>query len=589
MNKSQFYSFLIVLFLTINTIAQTEEVVNDSIPLYTFETAFEQSGGTQTATYEQTILFYENLASKYPEITIRKVGTTDSGLPLHLVIFDNEQVFNPRDTDKTVVLINNGIHPGEPDGIDATMMALRDIVKSDQLKYEYDNIMICVIPIYNVGGSLNRNSGTRANQNGPESYGFRGNALNYDLNRDFVKNDTKNSQAFAKLFHLVNPDIFVDNHVSNGADYQYTLTHLFTQHNKLGGKIGDYLHHKMMPDIEEKLIQKGHAITPYVNVFNSVPEKGFSQFFDSPRYSTGYTTLFNTFGLMVETHMLKPYKQRVEGTYDLMFSVFDFAIESGESIKYLRSTAADDIVSNGTYPIQWKLDSTKTRTLSFEGYEGSFIKSEITGQKRLKYDRSQPFTKPVTYYDNFKATKEILIPKYYVVPKVLTRVVERLKLNNIEMHPLKSDIAIEVESYKIKDYETGRRPYEGHYLHKNTEIESTIRHQKFNAGDFLIPTNQPGIRYLIEVLEPEATDSFFNWNFFDVILQQKEHFSPYVFEDLALKILEDNQQLKTAFELKKEHDEKFASNWYAQLNYIYENSNHAEKSYLQYPIYRILE
>ncbi|MDT0552403.1 M14 family metallopeptidase [Urechidicola vernalis] len=589
MNKSQFYSFLIVLFLTINSIAQTEEVVNDSIPSNPFETAFEQSGGTQTATYEQTILFYENLANKYPEITIRKIGKTDSGHPLLLIIFDNGQVFNPIDTEKTVVLINNGIHPGEPDGIDASMMALRDIAENDQLKYTYNNIMICVIPIYNVGGSLNRNSGTRANQNGPESYGFRGNALNYDLNRDFVKNDTKNSQAFTKLFHLVNPDIFVDNHVSNGADYQYTLTHLFTQHNKLGGKIGDYLHHKMMPDIEEKLIQKGHAITPYVNVFNSVPEKGFSQFFDSPRYSTGYTTLFNTFGLMVETHMLKPYKQRVEGTYDLMFSVFDFAIESGESIKYLRSTAADDILSNGTYPVQWKLDSTKTRTLSFEGYEGSFIKSEITGQKRLKYDSSQPFTKPVTYYDNFKATKEVLIPKYYVVPKVLTRVVERLKLNNIEMHPLKSDIAIEVESYKIKDYETGRRPYEGHYLHKNTEIESTIRHQKFNAGDFLIPTNQPGIRYLIEVLEPEATDSFFNWNFFDVILQQKEHFSPYVFEDLALKILEDNQQLKTAFELKKEHDEKFASNWYAQLNYIYENSNHAEKSYLQYPIYRILE
>lgn len=589
MNKSLFIAFATLIFSCFTVFAQTEteEVATDSIT-NPFETAFEQSGGSQTATYEQTILFYENLASKYPEISIRKVGKTDSGFPLHLVIFDNGQVFNPRDTEKTVILVNNGIHPGESDGVDASMMALRDIAESDRLKYEFDNIMICVIPIYNIGGSLNRNSGTRANQNGPESYGFRGNALNYDLNRDFMKNDTENAQAFAKLFHLVNPDIFVDNHVSNGADYQYTLTHLFTQHNKLGGKLGDYLHHKMMPDIEEKLHQKGHDITPYVNVFNDFPEKGFSQFFDSPRYSTGYTTLFNTMGLMVETHMLKPYKQRVEGTYDLMFSVFDFAVESGSSIKYLRNTVIEDILENKTYPIQWVLDSTRTSTLNFKGFEGSFIKSEITGMKRLKFDRSQPFTKPVTYYNNFKATKSITIPKYYVVPKVYKEVIKRLKLNNVEMHPLKADIAIEVESYKIKDYDTGRRPFEGHYLHKNTTVEKTIRHQKFKAGDFLVPTEQPSIRYIIESLEPEANDSFFNWNFFDVILQQKEHFSPYVFEDLAVQILDENPTLKAEFESKKEYDEDFAKNWYAQLDYIYKNSNHAEKSYLQYPIYRIL-
>ena len=71
--------------------------------------------------------------------------------------------------------------------------------------------------------ALNRNSTTRTNQNGPESYGFRGNARNYDLNRDFIKSDTKNAKTFAQIFHLVQPDVFIDNHVSNGADYQYIL------------------------------------------------------------------------------------------------------------------------------------------------------------------------------------------------------------------------------------------------------------------------------------------------------------------------------------------------------------------------------
>ena len=186
--------------------------------------------------------------------------------------------------------------------------------------WNFENIVICIIPIYNVGGSLNRNSTSRVNQNGPKSYGFRGNARNFDLNRDFIKNDTKNAQSFAEIFHYINPDIFIDNHVSNGADYQYSLTHLFTQHNKLGGELGDFLNNKMIPDLVKSLENKNLIITPYVNVFNQVPDMGFSQFLDSPRYSTGYTTLFNSLGFMVETHMLKPYDQRVKGTHEILFS-----------------------------------------------------------------------------------------------------------------------------------------------------------------------------------------------------------------------------------------------------------------------------
>ena len=587
MNKTLFVLFFIITIQTI--LSQESKSTIKTSDETKFETAFEKSEGMKTATYGQTILYYENLAKTYPEISIRKIGTTDSGFPLHLVIFDNSQLFDLKNEEKSIILINNGIHPGEPDGIDASMMMLRDIAQSDLLKKKYENVIICVIPIYNVGGSLNRNSTSRVNQNGPISYGFRGNALNYDLNRDFIKNDTKNAKTFAKIFHTVNPDIFIDNHVSNGADYQYTLTHLFTQHNKLGGKIGDYLYHKMIPDLEKSLLSKDLLITPYVNVFNNVPENGFSQFFDSPRYSTGYTTLFNTLGLMVETHMLKPYKQRVEGTYQLMFSVLDFATENGNAVNFLRKNAVEEIIAKKTYPIQWKIDSTNYKTFDFKGYEGSFIPSKITGQKRLKYDRSKPFSKPVKYYDHFKPTKEITIPNYYVVPKQLVKVIERLKLNNIKMHPLKSAISIEVESYKIKDYNTSKSPFEGHYLHRNTVVTSTIKLQDFNKGDFLIPTNQPGIKYLLETLEPEATDSFFNWNFFDIILQKKEGFSPYVFEDLAKEILENNDELRMKYEKKKEEGLTFSNSWYQQLNYIYQNSKYAEKAYLQYPIYRILK
>ncbi|WP_339876688.1 M14 family metallopeptidase [Olleya marilimosa] len=554
---------------------------------FDFETVFEKSQGLETATYQQTIQYYKDLATAYTSISIDSIGSTDSGKPLHLVTLNPNGNFNFESirNDKRILLINNGIHPGESDGIDATMMLFRDMAsgKIEAPKYT----VLATIPIYNVGGSLNRNTSTRTNQNGPKAYGFRGNARNFDLNRDFIKSDTKNAKTFAQIFHLVKPDVFIDNHVSNGADYQYTLTHLFTQHNKLGGTLGNYLHTKMQPNLEAKLANKQWDITPYVNVFNKVPEAGFSQFMDSPRYSTGYTTLFNTLGMMVETHMLKPYKQRVEGTFELMKSMIEIIEEDHEQIKSLRQDYNQQLIAKKTYPLQWEIDTTKTTTLNFKGFEGNMIPSNITDADRLKFDRNKPFTKQITYQNYFKPSLEIEIPKAYIIPQGWWNVIELLKLNDVDITPLSKDSTITVQSYKIDNYQTRSQAYEGHYQHYNTTIKVSEETITFNKGDFIIKTNQEAFRYLIETLEPQAPDSFFNWNFFDTILQQKEGFSPYVWEDKAELILRQDPKLRINFNLKKSYDKDFASNWYAQLDWLHKQSVNYEKSHLQYPVYRL--
>ena len=553
-----------------------------------FETHFEKSNGLETATYQQTIKFYYNLAEVYPEISIKAIGETDSGEPLHLVTLNLDAVFDfskIKEHNKRILLINNGIHPGESDGIDATMMLIRDIVQG---KIEAPKkTVLATIPIYNIGGSLNRNSTTRTNQNGPKEYGFRGNARNYDLNRDFIKCDTKNARTFARIFHLVKPDVFIDNHVSNGADYQYTLTHVFTQHNKMGNDLGDYIHTEMMPTLKQKLLEKNWDITPYVNVFNQVPEEGFSQFMDYPRYSTGYATLFNSLGVMVETHMLKPYKQRVEGTYELMKSMIDITEEQGDKISELRNSALANFQSKKTYPLDWIIDTTKTTTLNFKGFEGHFIESKITGANRLKYDRTKPFTKKISYQNYFKPSLEVKIPDAYIIPQGWHNVIDLLKLNAVKMHVLERDSTITVESYKIEDYKTREMPFEGHYLHYKVTVSKNNQNITFKKGDVIIKTAQPSFRYIIETLEPQAPDSFFNWNFFDTILQQKEWVSPYVWEDLALKILDKNPKLKVEFEEKKKNEKDFTDQWYAQLDWIHKQSKYYEKAHLQYPIYRL--
>ena len=553
-----------------------------------FTTVFEKTAGLETATYPEIIDFYKQLAADYSTIAIYEMEDTDSGKPLHLVTFNPNRSFESEFAiaqKQNVLLINNGIHPGESDGIDASMMLLRDLAQ-EKIKTPQQTI-IAVIPVYNIGGALNRNSSTRTNQNGPKAYGFRGNARNYDLNRDFIKVDSKNAQAFTKIFRTLRPALFIDNHVSNGADYQYTLTHLFTQHNKLGGALGNYLHQTFMPALEDSLAQKKWDITPYVNVFNSTPDQGFKQFFDSPRYSTGYTTLFNTLGMMVETHMLKPYKKRVEGTYELMKTFIAIAEKEAEQIKKLSRYSKSRYPVGESYPISWKIDSSKTTTLNFKGYTGTLVSSKVTHSDRLKYDRNLPFTKKVAYQNYYLPDKKIRIPESYIVPKGWWRIVELLKLNQIEMVPIKKDTMIEATVYKIENFQTVQNPYEGHYLHYNTQVSSKKERVQVSAGDYRITTQQEGIRYLLETLEPSATDSFFNWNFFDTILQQKEGFSPYVWEDKAFELLENDAALQKEFERKKTKDPLFAKNAYEQLDWIHKQSDHYEKAHLRYPIVKI--
>ncbi len=576
-------SFLSLLLTVLCFGQQNSSSQNLNIP-------FEISNGLKTEIYQEVIAFYLTLEKEFPSINVYEMGQTDSGFPLHLVVFDPEKKTQKKTetfskNGKNVLLINNGIHPGEPDGIDATMLLFRDYAENKIATP--NNTIIAAIPVYNIGGALNRNSTSRTNQNGPEEYGFRGNARNYDLNRDFIKSDTKNARAFAEIFHWLNPDLFIDNHVSNGADYQYVLTHLFTQHNKLGGELGNYLQTSLMPQLEDSLQQKNWDITPYVNVFNQVPEIGFTQFMDSPRYSSGYTTLFNALGLIVETHMLKPYKQRVEGTYELMKTFINIADRDVEKIKNLRKRSFEKYKAGSYYPISWEVDSSKTSTLNFKGFEGKMIPSNITGANRLKYFRDKQFTKDVTYYNYFKATDSVKIPSAYIVPKGYWNVIELLKLNGIEYSEIKSDTTISAEVYRIENFKTVENPFEGHYLHYKTEVTKSSENVLVKKGAILVKTQQSGVRYLLETLEPSAPDSFFNWNFFDAILQQKEGFSPYVWEDMAEIFLNENPEIKKEFEAKKRNNPGFAKNWYLQLDWIHKQSPYYEESHLRYPIVRV--
>jgi len=550
-------------------------------------TQYERGNGNQSTTFEEMREFYRGLSRQFPAISYETRGEDDNKAPIDVVIFNpSEQTLEGSRKDKSVLFINNGIHPGEPDGIDATMMLMRDLA-TGRIKAP-KNVIIAAIASYNVSGMLNRNGFSRANQNGPEEYGFRGNARNYDLNRDFIKTDTRNSRSFQQIFQWIKPDVFIDNHVSNGADYQYTFTYISTNKERLGKELGDYFNGHMQRKLLMDLENDGFISVPYVNIHNDVPDGGFPVFMDSPRYATGYTSLFNVIGTVVETHMLKPYKERVKATYDYMLYNLKFIDENHKVIRQKRIENLKQYRIGNRYPIMWKLDSTKYENIDFKGFEAKYKPSEVSSESRLWYDRNAKFSKQVKLYNTYIPTKEITIPMYYVIPQSEWKIIDLLKLNQIKFNPIQKDSIITVEQYKIKDFKTTSSPYEGHYLHYDTHVFKELKKIKFRAGDFLVPLNQEGVKFLLETLEPEAIDSYFNWNFFDAILGQKEYYSAYVFEDTAAKLLKEDKDLKSAFDKEKASNSKFAADGKAQIDWVYRHSNYYEKSHLLYPIFRIM-
>ncbi len=555
-------------------------------------TAFEASNGLETETYQSGMAYWKLLDQKYKALKLLTYGQTDAGKPLHLAVISPEGNFTPesvKENGSAIILINNAIHPGEPDGVDASLLMCKELLSKDdaELKNTLGNTVIAIIPFYNIGGALNRNSTTRANQNGPVSYGFRGNAQNYDLNRDFIKSDTRNAESFAKLFTEWSPDVMVDTHVSNGADYQYAITCLDTQPDKLGDILGGYLREEFTPALFNYMEANGHIMTPYVNVWGSIPDSGWVQFMDHPRYSTGYAALHHTLGFMTETHMLKPFKQRVEATKAFLEGVVEYVSQNGTAIRQLRKRAIAQSMKAESWPLTWKNNAEQWDTLLFKGYEASFPISEVTGKKRLFYDREKLFEKPVHLFNHFQADVEVEVPSAYLIPQAWSKVIDRLQWNGVEMEVLKEEQSFEGSYYLIEDYQTRSRAYEGHYPHSNVQVSEVEATLQGKAGDILVKTDQPKRRFILETLEPQAVDSYFNWNFFDIILQRKEGFSPYVFEDKAAEILAGNPKLKQEFEAKKQEDPNFSQNPYLQLQFIYENSELAEKAYMRYPIGRV--
>ena len=549
--------------------------------------AFSQWSGDRSPTYAELISHLKKIDKEHKEIKLFNMGSSDYGLPIYVLIVnadsDSTQTFEKARSSSTI-LINNAIHPGEPDGVNASLIWIDEWIKLG--KPCEGHPVVAIIPAYNVGGMIQRSSSSRANQNGPEEYGFRGNARNLDLNRDFVKMDSENAFAFSRIFHALDPDVFVDNHVSNGADYQYTLTYISSLRERLAPSMNDLTYKQCIPDLEKELINRNVDLFPYVELKGETPESGLVVFNDLPRYAMGYASLFHSLSFTVETPMLKPFKERVQVTFDFIDALIKWTALKATDIEKSRKDAFDWSNSQKVFWYNYTLTDEKD-SISFKGFEYSKPIDPITNLPRLYYDRSKPYNKYIPHFKSYKAMNKYAIPRYFVIGAQEKESISRLKANNIEFYTMQSDSMIKASSYRINSYKSLTKPYEGHFKHNNILFDKFQVNLSLKPGDVLIPTKQRGRNFILSALIPDAEDSFFSWNFYDTYLQQKEYFSSYVFIDQVKSILDSNPKLKQEFEKKKKDSESFRNSEWDQLYFIYKNSPYFEKSFMVLPIYSI--
>ncbi len=545
-----------------------------------------------TPTYYEVIEMFKVLDANYENATLLENGLTDSGKPLHTFVINNKNEFDPvkiKQQGKSVLLINNGIHAGEPCGIDASLKFADNILRNkDGLSEILDNTVIVIIPVYSIGGVLNRSAYHRSGQTTPYETGFRGNAGNYDLNRDFVKCDSENAKNFNRIFAQWDPDVFLDTHTTNGSQHQYSVTLIAPQPDMFPPTQEKFLRNKMLPSLFGNMKKGEYELIPYVSWMYPDPKRGIKMTQESARYSSGYASLFNSYGMMTENHVYKDYPDRVKSAYQFIEVLARFTSENSNEIIDSRKKGNEETIATKTHSIKFELDTTQYQEIEFRGYEVDAKQiSPVSGLERFGYDLNKPYTARIKYFDVYKPTDKIKKPKYYILPQAWKGVVNRLEWNGIEFSRLAKDTIIEVEIDYIVDYSSPEKPYNGHFFHQEVSTRSEVQKIRYYAGDLVIPTRQKKVKYLIEMLEPKGRDSFFKWNFFDNILDSREYFSSYGFEENAIKYLEEHPDFKEKFEEKQKTDPEFSKNHRAQLAYIYNNTEWAEKSFKRYPVGRV--
>ena len=559
------------------------------------QTHAEQTNYRETPNYAGTIAFAQQLADASPAIEYRTFGHSGQGRELPLLIGSETQTFTPeaaREQGKAVVLIQACIHSGEPDGKDAGFALLRDVAITKTAAGILENVVLLFIPIYNTDGHERSTPYNRINQNGPESMGWRTTSTYQNLNRDYMKADTPETRAWLRLWNEWQPDLFIDCHVTDGADYRCNITYHHEHHAGIDEAVLEWERDVFDDKVKNATAAAGNVISWYLEfIDNRDLTLGTRDFNGSPRFSTGYVPLRNRPGILIETHMIKDYRSRVIGTYDfLRAALTEVNDEPARLIRVGREAdkrtieAAREYDPAHLYPLEFELTDNAT-PFELPAFAYTTEQSEVSGDLRVIYGR-EPVDLTIPMYDTFRVTAAVAPPFAYIVPVQWTDVIEVLHAHGVQFRSLAQSTTIEIESYRFTNVTWPAAPFEGRFM-PQFAVEATSEAKEFPAGSIVVPLAQPLGKLILNLLEPEAPDSFAKWGFFNAIFEEKEYAENYVLETLAREMMAADPELKREFEQLVETDPEFAASPSARLRFFYRRSPYWDPQMNLYPVGRM--
>jgi hypothetical protein len=554
-------------------------------------TAYELSGHRVTPRYDETLRYCRRLDSASSWVTLTSFGTSPQGRQLPLLIVSKQGVDDPRDPRRAgipVVLIQAGIHAGEIDGKDAGLMLVRDMAITRSRSSLLDSAIVLFIPIFNVDGHERFGPFNRINQNGPEEMGWRVTARNLNLNRDYLKADAPEMRALLRLFAAWEPDLYVDCHVTDGIDFQYDVTYTTETGPQIDARVGAWISHDFLPGMLSGVERAGHRIFWYVFPREEKDlTRGMNGGASPPRFSTGYAALRNRAALLIETHVYKSYRTRVAATYAVLTSALERVNRTASVLRSAVRVADEAQAGLGrrgaTVPLTFGLDSGSVMR-EFLGYRSFQQMSAISGSTRLVYS-DEPVVVRMPFYGGIRVTDSVEAPKAYLIPPEWSFVPEILRVHGIRMQRLRAPATVEVGSYRFRNPRWKERPYEGR--HGLTVTADPIRERRtFGAGTVVVPSDQPAMRVVVQLLEPRSADSFVAWGFFDAVFEQKEYFEQEVMERVGERMLATDSLLRAAFFAQVGADSAFAADPDARLNWLYQRSPYRDGALNVYPVGR---
>lgn len=562
--------------------------------LIDWKTYYEKSAYQATPRYDETIRYCKQLAYNSDYIRYSSFGVSPQGRELPLLIVSTDKLFSPeeaRKAGKAVVLIQASIHSGEPDGKDAGMMLLRDMIIEKKGLDKLTNLVVLFIPIFNVDGHEIWSKYSRINQNGPIESGFRATAQNLNLNRDYLKADAPEMQAWLKLYHSWLPDFFIDCHTTDGADYQYEITYGMEIGGNMDEDLTRWQKDEFIPAMEKYMDSKQMPVFPYVQFRKwHDPRSGLRTGVASPMTSTGYTALMNRPGLLIETHMLKQYRNRVSSTYEMILFSLDFintrATELNSLILHAGRKMAEGKYRRQALPVKYKISMQDSIMVNFKGIDYEVVKSDLTGHSWFKYGNTKKdFLLP--YFNKTLPEVTVKLPEAYFIPAELTEIIRRLDDHNIQYYRLGESIYQDFESYSFPSVEWGKKPYEGRIQLNLKEVVPIEELRRVEAGAVVVPVEQSRVKIIAHLLEPQADNSLISWGFMNSVFEQKEYAETYVMEKMAREMIKSDKKLKEEFEQKMASDPDFAGNHWAITNWFYEKTPYYDKRINKYPISKL--